>query len=131
MNDEFNLEERIHVSEISIRAFNALTQNGIFTIRDLIELKEVDLKNMRNIGKDGLKTIKMFLERRGLSLKQGTLTSEQIKKNLMKIPAMINIVNEKLIQIENSIKTIKYYLELNEKEKTHEKDLCLIVKSLC
>lgn len=63
------LERELSESELSPRAYNVLTRNGIRTIGQLNELGAEDLLNMRNFGRRQVEEVREFLAELGLSLK--------------------------------------------------------------
>ncbi len=117
MSDDFNLDKKITYPEVTIRAYNALENNGIKTIRQLLDYTDIDLQDMRNIGKAGLFSIKKFLSQNGYSLRTGTVTKKQIEDNINKIPYMLEIIDNTIFKVVESLSKIRIYIDQYEKEK--------------
>jgi len=68
--DSLPLSTPVIYLNLSVRAINALTYQGIGNLDDLISCTEERLYKMRNMGRKTVKEIRFFLAEQGLSLKK-------------------------------------------------------------
>jgi DNA-directed RNA polymerase subunit alpha len=70
LNDDV-LGAPLSVLGLSVRAFNALLNNGFSTVGDVVALTEIELRQLRGVGRGTLTEIKTKLSSRGLTLLSG------------------------------------------------------------
>ena len=70
LNDDV-LGAPLSVLGLSVRAFNALLNNGFSTVGDVVALTEIELRQLRGVGRGTLTEIKTKLSSRDLTLLSG------------------------------------------------------------
>ena len=70
LNDDV-LGAPLSVLGLSVRAFNALLNNGFSTVGDVVALTEIELWKLPGVGRGTLTEIKAKLSSRGLTLLSG------------------------------------------------------------
>ena len=71
IGDDEALAAPLSVLGLTIRASNALLNNGCNTVGDVVALTEIELRQLRGVGRGTLTEIKTKLSSRGLTLLSG------------------------------------------------------------